>query len=250
MKCKLSDFLVYKIKEWFEANGRDTAVIGISGGKDSTVVAALCARALGLEHVVGVLMPNGEQTDINDSREVVQLLGIPYIEMNILDSVMGTLKDFQYADGPAKVSVSEGARINIPAITRMMHLYAVAQSVPGHAAVVGTGNAAEVYVGYFTKFGDGACDFAPIKELWVHEVLEVGRELKLPEHLLVKPPADGLSGKTDEERLGFSYDEVFQVASGKGLADQEKAEKIRVMHQRALHKLRSIPTISLTGVEN
>ena len=253
MENKLSDFLVQHIRQWFRENGRDTAVIGISGGKDSTVVAALCARALGPQNVVGVLMPDGVQPDIQDSFEVVDCLDIPHTVINLDPITSGFRAAFshQVAKGlPGEyenIPIFPPAAINVPARVRMTVLYCVAQSLPGrHAAVVGTGNAAEAYVGYCTKWGDAASDFAPIRELWVHQVVAVGRELGLPEHLLVKPPADGLSGKTDEDRLGFTYEMVYHVATGQHVPE-DKLKRIREMHERSAHKRGPIPTISLSG---
>lgn len=190
------------IQDYFKINKVSKAVIGISGGKDSTVVAYLCVEALGKENVIGVLMPNGNQSDINDSYEVVNNLGIKYVKHNIADAY----NDFWHIEG---VIPSEQAKINLAPRLRMTTLYFVAQSVGGR--VVGTGNLCERILGYYTLWGDGACDLNPIANMLVSDVIAVGEALGVPGHLLHKAPADGLSGLTDEEKLGFSYEDAEKV---------------------------------------
>lgn len=239
------DHVIQQIRRWFNENGRDTAVIGISGGKDSTVVAGLCTRALGAAHVVGVLMPNGVQSDLADSHKVARLLGIPYTVMNIAPIMSGMDEVFAHQEtyGMDNIVQSKDAIINATARARMMCLYDVAQSLEGrHPCVVGTGNAAEIYVRYFTKWGDGACDFNPIKHAWVHEVIQLGLDVGFPEYLVRKAPADGLSGQTDEERLGFTYEDVYRVATGQPVPPEVEAE-IRKRHEAGKHKVEPIPTI-------
>ena len=249
---KLSDKLIRYIKHKFILMGRDTAVIGISGGKDSAVVAALLAKALGPENVYGVMLPNGLQSDIKDSELVITSLGINGLISNI---------GLQYStcvEKPTKVvcpaagnkikfiQTTPEAAINVPPRLRMEKLYDIAQSLGQfglHACVVGTGNQAETHVGYCTKWGDMACDINPLRYLWVHEVLQVGDELGYFPEIIHKTPDDGLSGMSDEEKLGFSYNDVYNLIDGDAsLVIPENAEKIKVMHQAAKHKLDPIPS--------
>lgn len=197
---KVLNELTVWIRDWFEENGRDcNAIVGISGGKDSSVAAALCARALGVDRVIGVLMPNGEQSDIAMSRLLVEHLGIRHFVVNIQDGYQGLLGEVRRQLG----DVSRDTEINLAPRLRMATLYAVAQSNNGR--VVNTCNLSEDWVGYSTRYGDSAGDFSPLSMLCVREVKALGRELGLPECLVEKVPIDGLCGQTDEEKLGFTY---------------------------------------------
>lgn len=224
------------IKDWFDENGKDcNAVVGISGGKDSTIVAALCVAALGKDRVIGVMMPNGEQKDISDSIEVCNYLGIRNYTVNIRPAV-DALKESM------GIELSEQSETNLPPRIRMSTLYAISQSNNGRVA--NTCNLSEDYVGYLTKFGDAAGDFSPLGNLTVREVLQIGDCLGLPHHLVHKVPMDGLNTNsdgsyvTDEQSLGFSYDELDEyLLNGKAPSD-EKFEKIRKMHLRAVLKSR------------
>ena len=196
---KVKDDCVNWIRDFFEKNGRGcNAVIGISGGKDSSVAAALCVEALGRERVIGVLMPNGEQHDIDAAFKLCDHLGIKRFVINIKDAVDGVLKSF-----PEGVEITEQTRNNVPPRIRMSTLYAVSQSLNGR--VVNTCNLSEDFVGYSTRYGDAAGDFSPLSRLTVTEVKEIGHLLGLPYELVEKVPIDGLCGKTDEENLGFTY---------------------------------------------
>ena len=197
---KVLDELTVWIRDWFEENGKDcNAIVGISGGKDSSVAAALCVRALGIDRVIGVLMPNGEQSDIAMSRLLVEHLGIRHFVVNIHDGYQGLLGEVRLQLG----DVSRDTEINLAPRLRMATLYAVAQSNNGR--VVNTCNLSEDWVGYSTRYGDSAGDFSPLSMLCVREVKALGRELGLPECLVEKVPIDGLCGQTDEEKLGFTY---------------------------------------------
>lgn len=200
---KTKDNVVQWIRDYFAENGPDcSAVVGISGGKDSTIVAALCVEALGKDRVFGVLMPNGIQKDISDSLKVVDELQIQSATVNISGA---------YSKLAAEVSkgmpngFSQQAVINLPPRLRMATLYAVAQSLPNGGRVANTCNKSEDYVGYSTKFGDSAGDFSPLANLTVSDVKLVGYELPVPRELVDKTPSDGLCGKTDEDSLGFTY---------------------------------------------
>lgn len=197
---KVLNELTVWIRDWFEENGRDcNAIVGISGGKDSSVAAALCVRALGVDRVIGVLMPNGEQSDIAMSRLLVEHLGIRHFVVNIHDGYQGLLGEVRRQLG----DVSRDTEINLAPRLRMATLYAVAQSNSGRVA--NTCNLSEDWVGYSTRYGDSAGDFSPLSMLCVREVKALGRELGLPECLVEKVPIDGLCGQTDEEKLGFTY---------------------------------------------
>jgi len=219
----------------FNGNAETKAVIGISGGKDSTVAAALAAEALGRDRVVGVLMPRGVQPDIEDSYRVVKHLGIQYYEVNIGNAADELLKAVN------GIALSEQAKVNTPPRIRMTTLYAVAACVGGR--VMNTCNLSEDFVGYSTKFGDSAGDFSPLANLTVAEVIEVGKLLDIPAELVVKPPSDGLCGKTDEDNLGFTYAELdrFIRLGRNALSDKDTVRRIEELHIRNLHKLSALP---------
>ena len=192
--------LIQWIREWFEKNGKGcNAVIGISGGKDSSVCAAACAEALGKDRVIGVLMPNGQQADIEDSRLLVRHLGIRSFTIDISGAV-GAVRGELYRSG---IRATEQTVINLPPRIRMSVLYAVSQSMNGR--VINTCNLSEDWVGYSTRYGDSAGDVSLLGKLTVQEVKALGRELGLPEALVDKTPSDGLCGSTDEQKLGFTY---------------------------------------------
>ncbi|MGN1314399.1 MAG: NAD(+) synthase [Lachnospiraceae bacterium] len=232
---KVKNECVSWIRDFFEQNGSDcNAVIGISGGKDSSVTAALCVEALGKERVIGVLMPQGEQFDIDMSYLLVKHLGIKYYVINIKDAVEGVINSF-----PKELELSEQSRINLPPRIRMSTLYAVSQCVNGRVA--NTCNLSEDWVGYATRYGDGAGDFSPLSHLTVTEIKEIGHLLGLPAQLVEKTPIDGLCGKTDEENLGFTYAELdIYIRTGR-MDDPIKKELIDKKHRANLFKLKLMP---------
>lgn len=227
------------IRDWFESNGTDcTAVVGISGGADSSVVAALCVEALGADRVLGVLMPNGTQADINDSRELVEHLGIDSITIDIHNA---------FVDIRARVTDALGgnwsnqSNINLPPRIRMATLYAVAQTLPYGGRVANTCNLSEDWVGFSTVFGDGAGDFSPLGNLTKTEVVAIGDALGLPYKLVHKTPSDGLTGKTDEDNFGFTY-KVLDEYIEKGTCEyKEIKEKIDRMHKVSRFKMKFRP---------
>lgn len=223
------------IKDFFDKNGKDcNAVVGISGGKDSSVAAALCVEALGKDRVIGVLMPQGEQHDIDMAYLLVNHLGIKHYEINIKDAVDGILKNF-----PKEIDATPQTLQNIPPRIRMSTLYAVSQSVNGR--VCNTCNLSEDWVGYSTRYGDSVGDFSPMSNLTVTEVKQIGHLLGLPEELVEKTPIDGLCGKTDEENLGFTYAELdIYIRTGK-IEDTAKKELIDKKHKMNLFKLELMP---------
>ena len=223
------------IRDFFEKNGKDcNAVVGISGGKDSSVAAALCVEALGKDRVYGVLMPKGEQHDIDMAYLLVNHLGIKHYEVNVNDAVEGILNNL-----PKDLEITAQTVQNIPPRIRMATLYAVSQSVNGR--VCNTCNLSEDWVGYSTRYGDSVGDFSPMSNLTVTEVKEIGRVLGLPDVLVDKTPIDGLCGKTDEENLGFTYAELdVYIRTGK-IEDAYKKEIIDRKHKMNLFKLELMP---------
>ncbi|MCH5184420.1 MAG: NAD(+) synthase [Oscillospiraceae bacterium] len=221
------------IRGFFAENGPGcNAVIGISGGKDSSIAAALCVEALGKERVIGVLMPCGEQADIDMAYLLVKHLDIRHYVVNIKDAVEGLKHSIPFV-------LSDQSRTNLPPRIRMTTLYAVAQSNNGR--VVNTCNLSEDWVGYSTRYGDAAGDFSPLSHLTVDEVKQIGRLLGLPAALVDKTPIDGLCGKTDEENLGFTYAELDRYIRTGEIEDLAKKERIDTLHRRNLFKLQLMP---------
>lgn len=230
---KVKNDCVEWIQQFFEENGKDcNAVIGISGGKDSSVAAALCVEALGKDRVIGVLMPCGIQHDIDMAELLVEHLGIKHFEVNIKEALDGLKASFPF-------ELSEQSSVNLPPRIRMATVYAVAQSFNGR--VVNTCNLSEDWVGYSTRYGDAAGDFSPMANLTVNEVKAIGRVLGLPDVLVDKVPIDGLCGKTDEENLGFTYDELDRYIREGVIDDPEKKELIDRKHKANLFKLQLMP---------
>lgn len=222
------------IRGFFRENGPDcNAIVGISGGKDSSVVAALCVEALGKDRVIGVLMPCGQQHDIDMAQLLVNHLGIKHYVINIQGAV-----EAMKAAMPFELSTQ--SKTNLPPRIRMTTLYAVAQSHNGRVA--NTCNLSEDWVGYSTRYGDAAGDFSPCSHLTVQEVKAIGRELNLPEVLVDKVPIDGLCGKTDEENLGFLYSELDCYIRTGQIADAQKKEKIDRLHRLNRFKLELMPS--------
>ena len=242
---KVKDDLVQWIRDWFDENGPDcNCVCGISGGKDSTIVAALCVEALGVDRVIGVLMPNKVQVDINVARNIVEYLGIRSLEIDIwtagsdiidriIKSAYNNRKDFP------EFSISNQTRVNLPPRIRMTTLYAISQSVNGR--VSNNCNLSEDYVGYSTRWGDSVGDFAPLANLTVTEVKAIGYELGLPIEFIEKVPSDGLCGKTDEDNLGFSYDTLDCYIRTGICDDMEAKTQIDYLHCKNMFKMQPIP---------
>lgn len=233
--CKVKEDCVKWIREFFEQNGKGcNAVVGISGGKDSSVAAALCVEALGKDRVIGVLMPQGQQHDIDMAYMLVNHLGIKHYEVNVKDAVDGILNNL-----PKDIEITAQTKQNIPPRIRMSTLYAVSQSVNGR--VCNTCNLSEDWVGYSTRYGDSVGDFSPMSNLTVTEVKEIGHLLGLPKELVEKTPIDGLCGKSDEENLGFTYAELDVYIRTGEIADKDKKELIDKKHKANLFKLGLMP---------
>ena len=231
---KTKNECVQWIRDFFEVNGPGcNAVVGISGGKDSSIVAALCVEALGKDRVVGVLMPNGEQADIDMAKLLVEHLGIRHFIVNITDGVDGLTKSIPF-------ELSKQSRENLPPRIRMATLYAVSQSNNGRVA--NTCNLSEDWVGYATRYGDSVGDFSPCSNLTVQEMKQIGRLLGLPAVLVDKVPIDGLCGKTDEDNLGFTYAELDRYIREGVIEDQAKKERIDRLHKINAFKLQLMPS--------
>lgn len=232
------------IRDWFEENGPGcNAVIGISGGKDSSVVAGLCVEALGKDRVIGVTMPNGVQKDISDSMKLINHLGIRHCCVNIgstYDALMNEVKEQLGAIGK---DVANQTVINMPPRLRMTALYAVSQSVNGRVA--NTCNLSEDWVGYSTRYGDAAGDFSPLGGLTVQEVKAIGKELGLPIDLVEKTPSDGLCGKSDEDNLGFTYATLDKYIRTGVCEDENTKAIIDDKHRKNLFKLQPIPRFEI-----
>ena len=243
------DALIQWIRDYFSHNGPTcSAVVGISGGKDSTIVAALCKEALGADRVVGVLMPNGVQSDIDDAKAVVAHLGIPHMTVNIGSAYEALTQAIVQGEGYDVVTgrndLSRDAAINTPPRLRMATLYAVGQNLPNGARVANTCNCSEDYVGYSTKFGDSAGDFSPLARLVVEEVRQIGKLLDIPAYLVDKVPSDGLSGQSDEDKLGFTYamlDRYIRTGEIEDLATKERIDRLNRINK---HKLEMMPSFN------
>lgn len=233
---KIKNECVEWIKNFFEENGKDcNAVVGISGGKDSSVTAALLVEALGKDRVIGVLMPCGEQSDIDMAQLLVKHLGIKHYVINVKSAVDGLTKELENS-----FPLSVQSKTNIPPRIRMATLYAIAQSHNGRVA--NTCNLSEDWVGYSTRYGDAAGDFSPLSGLTVTEVKMIGRIMGLPDVLVDKAPSDGLCGKTDEENLGFTYAELDRYIREGIIEDKEKKKLIDTKHKNNIFKLKLMPS--------
>lgn len=206
---KVKNELVEWIRNWFEENGKGcNAVIGISGGKDSTLMATLCTEALGKDRVIGILMPNATQYDISDSYDVVNHLGIRYMEVNINEAYNGVLNSIKDCFKNNRTNMEEfdfanQTIFNLPPRLRMATEYAISQSNNGRC--MNTCNLSETLIGWETRWGDAVGDCAPFANLTATEVIAMANVAGLPEHLANKVPSDGLCGKTDEDSFGFKY---------------------------------------------
>lgn len=233
---KIKNQCVEWIRGFFEQNGKGcNALVGISGGKDSSIVAALCVEALGKDRVIGVLMPCGEQHDIDCAKQLVEHLGIRHYIVNIKDTVDGLMKNL-----PKDIEITAQTIQNIPPRVRMTTLYAVSQSLNGRVA--NTCNLSEDWVGYSTRYGDSVGDFSPCSNLTVAEMKEIGHLLGLPYNLVEKVPIDGLCGKTDEDNLGFTYAELDRYIRTGEIEDKEKQKLIDYKHRINKFKLELMPS--------
>ncbi len=242
---KVKNDIVQWIKDWFEVNGKGCkGVVGVSGGKDSSVVAALLVEALGKENVVGVLMPKGEQFDIDVSLALVEHLGIKSYTVNINDAYMGLYNELEKSG----IEITTQATTNLPPRIRMATVYAVSQCVNGRVA--NTCNLSEDWVGYSTRYGDSVGDFSPLSKLTVREVKEIGRVLGLPSVFVDKVPIDGLCGKTDEDNLGFTYETLDRYIREGICEDEETKARIDRLHKINQFKLELMPVFPYEPTED
>lgn len=237
------------LRNFFDGFSKDSvAVIGISGGKDSSIAATILAKALGTERVIGVMMPNGQQADINDSIKVCEFLGIRNTTVNIqkmYDAAMATF------EADENIKMTPQLLTNLAPRLRMTTLYAVAQGQGVPAFVINTCNRSEDYVGYSTKYGDAAGDVSVLQDLLVCEVKALGDALGVPQDLVYKAPSDGLCGKTDEDNLGFTYADLDKYIlwlddgkQGQCPIDDDLVQTIERKHAANLHKLKTIPSFA------
>lgn len=230
------------IQDWFAENGPDcNAIIGISGGKDSSITAALLVEALGKDRVIGIMMPNGEQSDMDMALLLVNHLGINHYVINIAAAYNGAVKDIECAIG----ELSNDSLINLAPRLRMATLYAVGQSRNGRVA--NTCNLSEDWVGYSTRYGDAAGDFSPISSFTTAEIRAMGRVLGVPDILIEKVPSDGLSGMSDEDKLGFTYEVLDRYIRTGEIKDATAKERIDTLHERNLFKLRYMDSFKYEG---
>lgn len=242
---KAKDECVQWIRDWFKENGEGcNAIIGISGGIDSSVTAALCVEALGRDRVFGVLMPNGIQIDLQSSIDLVNHLNIKYITVNIQNAVREIEKLVWQTINKYP---SEQTLINLPARVRMTTLYAISQSMNGRVA--NTCNLSEDWIGYSTRYGDAAGDFSPLANFTKTEVGAIAYELGLPKYLIEKIPSDGLSGKSDEESFGFTYEVLDKYIRTGIIENKETKQKIDTMHKKNLFKMKLMPSFKYKELE-
>lgn len=234
------------IRDYYKKNNLKGAIIGISGGKDSAVVAGLFAKALGSENVVGIWMPcHSQEKDKQDAIEVANCFGFVLKDFDLTPIYDHYINQFSILNNP-DISYLKDANINIKPRIRTATLYYYAayltQKNKGVYIVPGTSNKCEIYVGYFTKGGDNVADIQVLADLTVDEVIAVGEFIGVPYHIVHKVPDDGLSGLSDEDKLGVKYSEIADVVQNNGInTNDESKKKIYRLHQNNLHKF-NIPT--------
>ena len=239
MASKLTNQIIKWLEEYRDNTKCKGVVLGISGGKDSTTVAMLAKKVWG-DNVFGVMMPDGTQSDLDDAKAVCSVLQLQSAVVNIGQATQKITDSINFA--VPGIEISPKALTNIAPRVRMIVLYAIAQSM-GYR-VIGTGNASEIFLGWTTKYGDSACDLNPIAGITCGEVVDVGlelaREYGLGERYIVKKPADGLTGKTDEDNFGFTYEEVDGIINGVMPDSAASGVRILDMHTATEHK-RQLP---------
>ena len=233
------------IRDYYKDNNLGGAIIGISGGKDSGVVAGLFTKALGSENVIGVTMPcHSKEEDRNDAKLISDYYGFKLVNFDLTD-IFDTYKKQVNFLGDFTEEELKNSDINLKPRVRMATLYYLAAlytavNEKGYL-VAGTSNKCELYVGYFTKGGDSVHDISPIADFTVDEVIKIGEVLGVPEKVLYKAPSDGLSGMTDEDKLGVTYKDIATYLENKDELDIDTQNKIKKLHDNNLHKF-NIPT--------
>ena len=236
---KEKERIVEFIRNYYQENNLKGAVLGISGGKDSGVVAGLMCEAIGAENVVGLTLPcHSKAADANDAQLVAEKFGFELLNIDLTE-VYDSFKDQIKLLGDYTEEQTKNSDINIKPRMRMMSVYymaALMSALKGGTYIVpGTSNACELYVGYFTKGGDSVYDIAPIHSLTVDEVIKVGEVLGVPEKVLYRTPDDGISGQSDEDKLGVSYKAIAAVMNGEEV-DEETRQKVEKLHRGSRHK--------------
>lgn len=234
-----SEKIIKFIQNYYKENNLTGAVIGISGGKDSGVVAGLFSRALGSDNVVGIWMPcHSNEIDKENAKKVSKKFGFELLEHDLTNTYENYVKQIKEIN---KINDEDliDSNINIKPRLRMMTLYYYAAMLTRKNKKVyivpGTSNKCEIYVGYFTKGGDNVADIQVLADLTVEEVIEIGKYIGVPDEVVNKTPDDGLSGKTDEEKLGVKYNDIAKVINNEKI-DKKEEEKIKVLHNKNLHK--------------
>ncbi len=230
------------VKQFVKNANADGVAIGNSGGKDSATVIAIATMALGKDRVVTVAMPcSSIPADLEDAKLVAATFDVPLLEVNITNECNSLIEKIntQLNNKNLIKEMNKEAIINTKPRLRMTTIYAVAKAL--NYLVIGTGNLCEGFVGYTTKWGDSACDFNPIANFTVEEVLKIGEILGVPEKIIKKAPNDGLGGQTDEEKMGITYKQIAEYIE-KGTTDNQAIEKIERMHKISKHKREKIPT--------
>ncbi len=239
------DGVIQFIRDYYKENHLKGAILGISGGKDSGVVAGLMVKALGCENVIGVTLPcHSKEEDKKDATLVSEAYGFPLINFDITPAYEAFQREVQKLGNFSKEE-KENSDINLKPRLRMASLYYLAALYSslngGPYLVVGTSNRCEIYVGYFTKGGDNVHDIAPIADFTVDEVIQIGEYLKVPEKVLYKTPDDGLSGKSDEEKLGVTYREIAMYMEDPEAVSKSARSVIERHHRNNKHKF-NVPT--------
>lgn len=242
---KETERIIDFIQDYYKKNNLGGAIIGISGGKDSGVVAALFTKALGKENVIGVTLPcHSKVEDQVDAKLVSDYYGFPLYNLDLTNTFDVFEKEVDLL-GNFTNEQKENSRINLKPRLRMASLYYLAalySSVYQKTYLVaGTSNKCELFVGYFTKGGDSVHDISVLADLTVEEVLQIGEVLQVPKKVLYKTPADGLSKYSDEEKLGVTYREIAMYMEDPDQVKEESREKIEKLHEQNRHKF-YIPT--------
>ncbi len=236
---KETNNIINFIKNYYKENNLKGVVLGISGGKDSAIVAALFSEAIGPENVLGVTLPcHSEKTDKSDAIKVAEKYGFELINLD-LTNVFDEFQNEVYKLGNFTEKELKNSTINLKPRLRMSSVYYLAalysELKGGTYIVAGTSNKCELFVGYFTKGGDSTHDISVINDYTVDEVIKIGEYLEVPNEVLYKTPSDGLSNQTDEDKLGVKYKDIAKYMNNEEL-DEETKKKIEKLHKNASHK--------------
>lgn len=237
----IKDDLILWIRKIMKGIGGTKVILGVSGGKDSSIAAAICKEALGGNNVIGVIMPDGVQQDISFAFGICEELNIQCVNMPIGSITSEFMQVISKGKARNIEEISANTKLNLPPRVRMTLLYGLSQSIPG-SRVINTGNLSEKWIGYTTVYGNNTGAFAPLGSLTSDEVIELGRVLGISEKYIIKPPADGLTGSTDEDVLGFSYETLNKYIREGIEPEPAIKEKIDRMHEKSRFKFNVMPT--------